>query len=159
MPPPLKRTTSAYATPTASPPAPSPAAGCTAAPALTSTPSAPVELLNPASKLAQQMREASARDPRKPQRPGKRVIASFPLKPAQGPAAQPPHKHHQHQHQHHRCEEDARQRRPQETQGDYKSGGYAKIKEGDMLNHSRYEVLRKLGVGHFSCCYLCWDQV
>ena len=36
------------------------------------------------------------------------------------------------------------------------SGGYLKIKSGDMLNF-RYFVLRKVGWGHFSTVWLCWD--
>ena len=37
-------------------------------------------------------------------------------------------------------------------------GGYHPVKIGDIF-HSRYQVLRKLGWGHFSTVWLCWDLV
>ncbi len=36
------------------------------------------------------------------------------------------------------------------------SGGYHPVKIGDLF-HSRYHVVRKLGWGHFSTVWLCWD--
>lgn len=53
---------------------------------------------------------------------------------------------------------DGRYKRYTETQADYKPGGYARIKEGDRLNRGRYEVVKKLGVGHFSVVWLAWDR-
>lgn len=53
---------------------------------------------------------------------------------------------------------DGRFKRYTETQGDYKPGGYARVKEGDKLNRGRYEVVKKLGVGHFSVVWLAWDR-
>ena len=44
----------------------------------------------------------------------------------------------------------------QEDIGDYCKGGYHPVKIGDLYN-SRYHVLRKLGWGHFSTVWLCWD--
>ena len=36
------------------------------------------------------------------------------------------------------------------------SGGYHPVKIGDLFNN-RYHVIRKLGWGHFSTVWLCWD--
>ena len=36
------------------------------------------------------------------------------------------------------------------------AGGYHPVKIGDTF-HNRYQVLRKLGWGHFSTVWLCWD--
>ncbi|XP_022220471.2 SRSF protein kinase 3-like [Drosophila obscura] len=40
---------------------------------------------------------------------------------------------------------------------DYCVGGYHPVQLGDMLNH-RYVVLKKLGWGHFSIVWLCFDM-
>jgi serine/threonine protein kinase len=37
-------------------------------------------------------------------------------------------------------------------------GGYHPVKIGDLF-HNRYHVVRKLGWGHFSTVWLCWDLV
>ncbi|GIY15024.1 hypothetical protein CDAR_526371 [Caerostris darwini] len=44
----------------------------------------------------------------------------------------------------------------QEDPQDYCKGGYHPVKIGDLF-HSRYHVIRKLGWGHFSTVWLCWD--
>lgn len=44
----------------------------------------------------------------------------------------------------------------QEDINDYCKGGYHPVKIGDLYN-TRYHVLRKLGWGHFSTVWLCWD--
>lgn len=44
----------------------------------------------------------------------------------------------------------------QEDPQDYCKGGYHPVKIGDLF-HSRYHVVRKLGWGHFSTVWLCWD--
>lgn len=44
----------------------------------------------------------------------------------------------------------------QEDPRDYCKGGYHPVKIGDLF-HSRYHVVRKLGWGHFSTVWLCWD--
>lgn len=44
----------------------------------------------------------------------------------------------------------------QEDPGDYCKGGYYPVKIGDLFNN-RYNVIRKLGWGHFSTVWLCWD--
>ncbi|XP_041093068.1 SRSF protein kinase 3 [Polyodon spathula] len=44
----------------------------------------------------------------------------------------------------------------QEDPTDYCRGGYYPVKIGDLFN-SRYHVVRKLGWGHFSTVWLCWD--
>ncbi|KAJ1095255.1 hypothetical protein NDU88_000423 [Pleurodeles waltl] len=44
----------------------------------------------------------------------------------------------------------------QEDPGDYCVGGYYPVKIGDLFN-GRYHVVRKLGWGHFSTVWLCWD--
>jgi len=44
----------------------------------------------------------------------------------------------------------------QEAPGDYQKGGYHPVKIGDLF-HNRYHVIRKLGWGHFSTVWLCWD--
>uniref|UniRef100_A0A8C5R0K2 non-specific serine/threonine protein kinase n=1 Tax=Leptobrachium leishanense TaxID=445787 RepID=A0A8C5R0K2_9ANUR len=44
----------------------------------------------------------------------------------------------------------------QEDPGDYCKGGYYPVKIGDLFN-GRYHVVRKLGWGHFSTVWLCWD--
>ncbi|XP_042895086.1 SRSF protein kinase 3 [Parasteatoda tepidariorum] len=46
----------------------------------------------------------------------------------------------------------------QEDPRDYCKGGYHPVKIGDLF-HSRYHVIRKLGWGHFSTVWLCWDLV
>merc|ERR1711972_501215 len=45
----------------------------------------------------------------------------------------------------------------QESPKDYTKGGYHPVKVGDLYN-SRYHVIRKLGWGHFSTVWLCWDM-
>uniref|UniRef100_A0ACB8EMA1 SRSF protein kinase 3 n=1 Tax=Sphaerodactylus townsendi TaxID=933632 RepID=A0ACB8EMA1_9SAUR len=44
----------------------------------------------------------------------------------------------------------------QEDPQDYCRGGYYPVKVGDLFN-GRYHVVRKLGWGHFSTVWLCWD--
>uniref|UniRef100_A0A2S2NTA4 non-specific serine/threonine protein kinase n=1 Tax=Schizaphis graminum TaxID=13262 RepID=A0A2S2NTA4_SCHGA len=44
----------------------------------------------------------------------------------------------------------------QEESSDYCKGGYHPVQIGDVFQ-SRYHVLRKLGWGHFSTVWLCWD--
>ncbi|XP_026532013.1 SRSF protein kinase 3 isoform X2 [Notechis scutatus] len=44
----------------------------------------------------------------------------------------------------------------QEDPRDYCRGGYYPVKIGDLFN-GRYHVVRKLGWGHFSTVWLCWD--
>ncbi|BET02907.1 unnamed protein product [Nesidiocoris tenuis] len=44
----------------------------------------------------------------------------------------------------------------QEDSGDYCKGGYHPVKIGDLFL-GRYHVTRKLGWGHFSTVWLCWD--
>ncbi|XP_007456707.1 PREDICTED: SRSF protein kinase 3 isoform X2 [Lipotes vexillifer] len=44
----------------------------------------------------------------------------------------------------------------QEDAKDYCKGGYYPVKIGDLFN-GRYHVVRKLGWGHFSTVWLCWD--
>lgn len=46
----------------------------------------------------------------------------------------------------------------QEDSTDYCKGGYHPVKIGDLFQ-SRYHVTRKLGWGHFSTVWLCWDLV
>lgn len=46
----------------------------------------------------------------------------------------------------------------QEDSSDYCKGGYHPVKIGDLFL-SRYHVARKLGWGHFSTVWLCWDLV
>ena len=40
---------------------------------------------------------------------------------------------------------------------DYCKGGYHPIRIGDVFER-RYNVIRKLGWGHFSTVWLCWDS-
>ncbi|XP_051548598.1 SRSF protein kinase 3-like isoform X1 [Myxocyprinus asiaticus] len=44
----------------------------------------------------------------------------------------------------------------QEDPADYCKGGYHPVKIGNLFN-GRYHVIRKLGWGHFSTVWLCWD--
>ena len=44
----------------------------------------------------------------------------------------------------------------QEDPQDYIKGGYHPVKISDVFNN-RYCVVRKLGWGHFSTVWLCWD--
>lgn len=45
----------------------------------------------------------------------------------------------------------------QEDPADYCKGGYHPIRIGDVFE-GRYNVIRKLGWGHFSTVWLCWDS-
>ncbi|CAI4231063.1 unnamed protein product [Auanema sp. JU1783] len=44
----------------------------------------------------------------------------------------------------------------QEDPRDYRKGGYHPVLIGDVFNN-KYHVIRKLGWGHFSTVWLCWD--
>lgn len=44
----------------------------------------------------------------------------------------------------------------QEDPKDYCKGGYHPVKIGDLFN-GKYHIIRKLGWGHFSTVWLCWD--
>jgi hypothetical protein len=44
----------------------------------------------------------------------------------------------------------------QEDPRDYRKGGYHPVNIGDVF-HGRYHVIRKIGWGHFSTVWLCWD--
>lgn len=46
-----------------------------------------------------------------------------------------------------------------EDESDYRHGGYHKIEPGDLLNNDRYRAIKKLGWGHFSIVWLCWDNL
>ena len=46
----------------------------------------------------------------------------------------------------------------QESPEDYREGGYHPVSVGDVYQE-RYAVLRKLGWGHFSTVWLCWDSL
>ena len=46
----------------------------------------------------------------------------------------------------------------QESPEDYREGGYHPVAVGDVYQE-RYAVLRKLGWGHFSTVWLCWDSL
>lgn len=46
----------------------------------------------------------------------------------------------------------------QESCHEYVKGGYHPVKIGDLFQ-SRYHVTRKLGWGHFSTVWLCWDLI
>lgn len=46
----------------------------------------------------------------------------------------------------------------QEDPNDYCKGGYHPVRIGDLFQ-TRYHVTRKLGWGHFSTVWLCWDLV
>lgn len=46
----------------------------------------------------------------------------------------------------------------QECREEYVRGGYHPVKIGDLFR-SRYHVTRKLGWGHFSTVWLCWDLI
>ncbi|VDN06811.1 unnamed protein product [Thelazia callipaeda] len=46
----------------------------------------------------------------------------------------------------------------QEDPKDYRRGGYHPVSIGDVFN-GRYHVIRKMGWGHFSTVWLCWDTV
>ncbi|XP_018010805.1 uncharacterized protein LOC108668158 isoform X2 [Hyalella azteca] len=45
----------------------------------------------------------------------------------------------------------------QEDSKDYCKGGYHPVMIGDLF-YNRYHVIRKLGWGHFSTVWLCWDM-
>ena len=44
-----------------------------------------------------------------------------------------------------------------EGEDGYEKGGYHPVKIGDAYKDGRYVVLKKLGWGHFSTCWLCAD--
>lgn len=46
-----------------------------------------------------------------------------------------------------------------EDEEDYRIGGYHPVRIGDTFNDGRYRVLQKLGWGHFSTVWLCYDLV
>ncbi|XP_052084802.1 SRSF protein kinase 3-like isoform X2 [Mytilus californianus] len=43
------------------------------------------------------------------------------------------------------------------SHSEYGKGGYHPVKIGDLFNN-KYHVIRKLGWGHFSTVWLCWDM-
>jgi len=45
-----------------------------------------------------------------------------------------------------------------EDEEDYKQGGYHRVRVGDKFKDGRYEVIGKLGWGHFSTVWLVWDS-
>ncbi|MEQ2242124.1 hypothetical protein ILYODFUR_032612, partial [Ilyodon furcidens] len=45
----------------------------------------------------------------------------------------------------------------QENPSDYGIGGYYPVEIGEIFV-DRYQVLKKLGWGHFSTVWLCWDM-
>lgn len=45
-----------------------------------------------------------------------------------------------------------------EDEEDYRIGGYHPVEVGDTFNDGRYRVLQKLGWGHFSTVWLCYDK-
>merc|ERR1719310_123779 len=47
-----------------------------------------------------------------------------------------------------------------EDEGDdsYRKGGYHRVEIGEEYNGGRYKTLAKLGWGHFSTVWLCWDK-
>lgn len=51
---------------------------------------------------------------------------------------------------------DSSESEEQEDANDYCKGGYYHVKIGETYNN-RYNVLRKVGWGHFSTVWLCWD--
>nr|CAH0100965.1 unnamed protein product [Daphnia galeata] len=55
-------------------------------------------------------------------------------------------------------DEDEESRLPMMTNKELRDtpGGYHPVKIGDLF-HNRYHVVRKLGWGHFSTVWLCWD--
>lgn len=53
--------------------------------------------------------------------------------------------------------EDLDEEEEQEEPEDYCEGGYHPIKIGDIYNH-KYEIIRKIGWGHFSTVWLCFDR-
>ena len=53
-------------------------------------------------------------------------------------------------------EEDDEEEEEQEDPKEYCKGGYHVVNIGDVYNN-RYSVIRKLGWGHFSTVWLCWD--
>jgi serine/threonine-protein kinase SRPK1 len=63
------------------------------------------------------------------------------------------------QHQMNRSDEDpaySSEEEEQESREDYRRGGYHPVKIGDLFLQ-RYHVIRKIGWGHFSTVWLCWD--
>jgi len=46
----------------------------------------------------------------------------------------------------------------EEDEADYKQGGYHRVKVGEKFKDGRYEVIGKLGWGHFSTVWLVWDS-
>jgi hypothetical protein len=54
------------------------------------------------------------------------------------------------------CNSSGSENEEQEDLSDYCKGGYHPVKIGDTFNN-RYNVLRKVGWGHFSTVWLCWD--
>lgn len=55
-------------------------------------------------------------------------------------------------------EEEEEEEDEQEDSRDYCNGGYHPVEIGDIF-HTRYQVVRKLGWGHFSTVWLCWDHM
>ncbi|XP_018320850.1 SRSF protein kinase 1 [Agrilus planipennis] len=54
------------------------------------------------------------------------------------------------------CEAYSSEEEEQEDSADYRKGGYHPVRIGDLFL-GRYHVTRKLGWGHFSTVWLCWD--
>lgn len=47
----------------------------------------------------------------------------------------------------------------EEDSEDYKYGGYHPVSIGDLFHNNTYEILRKLGWGHFSTVWLAHDKL
>ena len=45
----------------------------------------------------------------------------------------------------------------EEDEEDYTKGGYHAVQIGEKYKEGRYLIKRKLGWGHFSTVWLCWD--
>lgn len=75
---------------------------------------------------------------------------------AEAPPPPPPPPPPQHQPPSDDDEQSASEEEEQEDSADYCPGGYHPVKIGDVFL-ARYHVTRKLGWGHFSTVWLCWD--
>jgi serine/threonine-protein kinase SRPK3 len=119
-------------------------------------PTVPPAFLPPAGKVA----SGPGGGPKKPRkRGGKRAKAGGGKAPEHNKHADDHGGHHSDSRSDGEYSSDSGDSDTSEDEGEdgYKKGGYHPVKIGETYKDGRYVVLKKLGWGHFSTCWLCAD--